>query len=237
MGTDGGRNGADCCVTVLLGFVALVALLAGGFWWWAVDTENDNEAQARAQMKGAAEAVRERLAASAADGTLLGTEIARGLGKPMPGGDVRRQGRTVTVTARFHGAAPGWMVGGTTADGCYRFRADPPDVSARELPYEDCLKLPHVGYRAPEEVAPDVVAELRATVARDGLDAAGDAEVWRTGGVRLQDQENAEGRLTALVRLEGETSAVWYCYAFRVRVAPVSVTYEKLTRQDCLRGT
>jgi hypothetical protein len=212
--------------------LVLIALLWGGFWWWFAEASDANEAEARTSLSTAVESARARLAASAADGTLLGTEIDRALGKSRS--ETRRQGRSVTITAALHGSGPGWLAGGTTASGCYRFRAEPRAVSVREVPYDTCTRLPFVPYRPPDAVAHDVVAELRAALADGGLDAVRAALVWRTHGIGIQDQETVRGQLTALVWLSRDAGNK-DCYEFRVRAKPASVTDRKLTDQGCYR--
>ncbi|MDN0198519.1 hypothetical protein [Streptomyces sp. S.PNR 29] len=231
MGSDGGRA-VDGCLTAVMTILVLIVLLWGGLWWWFAETSDANEAEARASLRTAVESARARLADSAADGTLLGTEIDRVLGKTPS--ETRRQGRGVTITAALHGAGPGWLAGGTTASGCYRFRAEPPAVRVREVPYDACTRLPSAPYRAPETVARDITAELRAALTDGGLDAVRAAPVWRTRGVGIQNQETDRGHLTALVWLS-RNAGDKDCYEFRVRVRPASVTDRKLTDQGCYR--
>ncbi|TLS44633.1 hypothetical protein FE633_18855 [Streptomyces montanus] len=195
--------------------------------------------QARDDLKESVDRTRAALARAAADGVLLGTEIDRavvGYAKPHP--EVRRQARTVTVTVRLSAFVGAGFVGSGDADGCYRFEAVPsagsPSVSVREVPARSCLDRSPWPYRKPTEVADDVIVELRAAVARGGVEGAGTAQVWKTSGIRIQDTETASGRLTTLAWLDGGTGPGGKdCYEFRVTT--FSVTAKQLKPDGCYR--
>jgi hypothetical protein len=217
--------------------LALVLVLSGMAWLWISGRQDQDAAHDR--LKQSVELTRTRLLRAAADGTLLGTEIDRavaGTGKPRA--DVRRHGRQVTVTALFMGMGGGF--GGRTETGCYRLEAvpaaDPPTVSAHELPAASCRDRPATSYRDPAAVAADVVAELRAAVARGGLTAVEHAPVWQTYGIARTGQETKDGRLTTLVLLsKGLGSQNRDCYEFRAGRKPVTVTSRKLEPDGCFR--
>ncbi|MEU5596734.1 hypothetical protein [Streptomyces sp. NPDC020298] len=233
-GTSLGRGGVagglwNCCLAVLV--VAL--LLVCGFWVWVARAPRHNESVARDDMRKSVAASTARLKASAADGVLLGTEIDRDVAgapvRPLPA-DVRRRGRTVTVTARFMGVGPGFM-GSTEVTGCYRFRIVPPEVSVREVPAAACRDLRH-DRRPAVEIARDVVAELREALADGGPEAVGRAAVWQTPGIRIQDQETVGGRSTVLAWV-GTGTAGSDCYAFAVDT--VTVTAKEQSHNGCYR--
>jgi hypothetical protein len=223
------------CLTVLV--LALVAVVGVMAWIGTSGWRYDN--QARDDLEQSVERMRTALERAAADGALLGTEIDRAVvGYNKPHAEVRRQGRTVTVTVRLSTFVGAWFVGSGDADGCYRFTAVPsagsPSVSVREEPARSCLDRVRRPYRKPAEVADDVVVELRAAVARGGVEGAGAAQVWRTAGIRIEDIETEGGRLTTLAWLDGGTGPLGKdCYEFRVTMS--SVTAKKLQPEGCYR--
>ncbi|MPY60891.1 hypothetical protein FNH08_28230 [Streptomyces spongiae] len=202
------------------------------------------EREARGQVASSVALTRDGLTRAAADGDLVDTEIRRAVaGGQKSGGEIRRDGRRVTVTVRYYGFA-GVMFGASgDARGCYRFEVVPaaraPSVSMREVPYDACRYASRLLASAPADVAEDVSAELRTAVATGGVGGARTADVWRTPGVRVQDIELTGGRLVALVWLSGagrKGPAVEDCYEFRVtRDADDAVSVRKLKPDGCYR--
>ncbi|NGO06359.1 hypothetical protein G5C60_01340 [Streptomyces sp. HC44] len=223
------------CLTVLV--LALVVVIGVMAWIGTRGWRYEN--QARDDLKASVDRTRAALARAAADGILLGTEIDRavvGFTKSRP--EVRRQARTVTVTMRLSASVGAWFVGAGDAAGCYRFETVPsagsPSVSVREVPERTCLDRSPWPDRKPAEVADDVVVELRAAVARDGVEGAGTAHVWQTSGIRIEDRETVSGQLTTLAWLHGGTGfGSKVCYEFRVTQS--SVTAELLKPDGCYR--
>ncbi|MFD3311587.1 hypothetical protein [Streptomyces sp. NPDC058694] len=214
------------CLGVLLFGVALVALVGVGTY---VDFRSDED-KARDQVEAGAERAEAELSGAAEDGTLLGTEISRA----VRGGEVRRQGRDVTVTAEFIGQVNGWYVGGISARDCYRFKVVPPAAAVREKVEEGCGYALKSTRRDPAAVADDVVVELRSAVAGGGVAAAGTAQVWRTPGITVEGIETEGGRLTSLVWLDGGTGQQGRdCYEFRASES--SVTAKRLEPEGCYR--
>jgi hypothetical protein len=214
-------------------------VLVCGLWVWAWLLSVHHEHEARDDMKDLVAETRSRLTRDAADGTLLGTEIDRDVvaGPYRPARvDVLRSGHTVTLTGRFTGTGPGFLAP-TEATGCYRFRAAPPSVSVRQVPDRVCLDLPYVPFRPPAQVADDVVVELRAALARGGVDAAARADVWSTYGIRIARRETGKGRLTTVAWLMKQgVPSQGDCYAFRAQEKPASITAKRLTPQACYRA-
>ncbi|WP_326727564.1 hypothetical protein [Streptomyces phaeochromogenes] len=212
------------CLGVLLLGVALAALVGVGTY---VDFQRD-VGKARDQVEAGAERAEVELTGAAEDGTLLGTEISRA----VRGGEVRRQGREVTVTGSFIGRVNGWYVGGISAIDCYRFRIVPPAAAVREVVEEGCGYALKATRRDPAAVADDVVVELRSAVARGGVTAASTAQVWQTPGITVEDTETEGGRLTRLAWLVGGTGQQGKgCYEFRA--AKSSVTAKRLKPEGC----
>ncbi|MFD3582213.1 hypothetical protein [Streptomyces sp. NPDC058683] len=222
----------NCCLAVL---VAALLVVCGCWVWVGAIAPAHYRQQARDAMRTSAAETAIRLRKSAADGTLLGTEIDRDVisGGPTTSGakGVYRQGRTVTVIAEFTGIAPAAIMGTTEVTGCYEFDVRPPAVSMRGVSDQSCRDLAAQVYRPPAEVAADVVAELRAAFGRGGPAAASDAEVWSTRGIRLTARKTAGGLLTARALLLRAGAAGPDCYEFRARAG--SVTARKLSRQAC----
>ncbi|MGA6222977.1 hypothetical protein ACPESV_21910 [Streptomyces umbrinus] len=212
------------CLGVLVLGAALAALVGGGTY---VAYQRDED-KARDQVEVGAERAEAELSRAAEDGTLLGTEISRA----VRGGEVRRQGREVTVTGSFVGQVNGWYVGGISASDCYRFKVVPSAAAVREVVEEGCSYALKVTRRDPAAVADDVVVELRSAVARGGVAAAGTAQVWQTPGVTVEDTETEGGRLTSLVRLDGGTAQQGKdCYEFKASES--SVTAKRLKPEGC----
>ncbi|MGW7545338.1 hypothetical protein ACWGKQ_30145 [Streptomyces sp. NPDC054770] len=240
-GSSFGRGGpVGCLFNGCLAVLVAALLVVVGAWVWGGVLGHHYRNQARARMRNAVAGAESRLRTSAADGTLLRTEIDRDVPGPATAGDapmkggtkgVRRQGRTVTVTAEFMGIAPAVVMGTTEATGCYAFQVRPPAVSVRHLPDADCRDLPYQSWRPPAEVAADLVAELRAAVARGGPGAASTAEVWRTPGVTPTARKVTGDLLTARALLSRNGVSGPDCYEFRAR--PGSVTAGKRPRQAC----
>lgn len=236
MGTSFGRGGAvrglwNCCLAVLIAALLLVC----AFWVWFALAPRHYESVARDDMRKSVAKSAARLRASAADGVLLYPEIARDLtgGPMMPlPADVRRQGKTVTVTARFTGTGPGFMAS-TEVTGCYRFLIVPPEVSVREVSAAACGDLGR-DRRPSAEVARDVVTELRAALAKGGLPAVEGAAAWGTPGIRVQDRETTQDRSTALVWVTG-TGVTSDCFEFTARTHPATVTAKKQPHEGCYR--
>ncbi|MFD5766905.1 hypothetical protein ACFWIN_13925 [Streptomyces sp. NPDC127049] len=133
------------CVT-LVGLL-LVAVL-GLVIWLETQPERD-EAHARKNLQGNAERLRDRLGEAAADGSLLGPEIARILppSKPARGViSVTRHADEVTVIAELLGHGPTrsfTSVYQRSVTGCYAFEVAPSTSGdqqpvVRELPQEMC---------------------------------------------------------------------------------------------------
>lgn len=231
----------ECLINGCLGVMVLALVAVVGVVAWIGTSGWRYDSQARDDLEQSVERMRTALERAAADGALLGTEIDRAVvGYNKPHAEVRRQGRTATVTVRLSTFVGAWFVGSGDADGCYRFTAVPsagsPSVSVREVPARSCLDRVRRPYRKPAEVADDVVVELRAEVARGGVEGAGAAQVWRTAGIRIEDTETGtgSGRLTALVWLDGGTGPGGKdCYEFRA--ARSSVTAKKLCPDGCYR--
>ncbi|MER5526527.1 hypothetical protein ABT075_18320 [Streptomyces sp. NPDC002677] len=244
-GSSLGRGGAvgglwNCCLAVLVGALLVVI----GFWVWigAVGPAYYRQ-QARADLRASAAEAGARLRKSAADGTLFGTEIDRDRIAPVT--KVRRQGRSVTVTARFTGGAPAVIWGRTETTGCYEFRVRPPAVSVHRLSDGGCGDLPSYPsqysdgayalrrtYRPSAEVAADVVGELRAAYAQGSAAAVYGAAVWQTPGIRFLG--GVQGADVATVRAwlsTGSDADARDCYEFDAR--PGSLTAEKLARHAC----
>ncbi|MER6069995.1 hypothetical protein ABT187_14345 [Streptomyces sp. NPDC001817] len=236
MGSSLGRGGvAGCLWNGCLAVLGLALLAVGGVLVWLWLAPRHWEHEARDQMEKQAAETRARLADSAADGVLLGTEIDRDLHTaPMEGSvQVRRQGGTVTVTAPLAGFGPGFM-GPTRTTGCYRFRVVPPHVTAVRTSDGACGGWRHAVHRPAGEVADDVVAEVRVALGKGGLDAVRTAEVWRTPGIDVVRMESPKGRLTVTVRLlTGVGPSKAPCYAFRVQQDPPSVAPQKLAPGRC----
>ncbi|MFJ9109393.1 hypothetical protein [Streptomyces sp. NPDC102283] len=131
----------DGCLAVLV--LLLVCVI--GLWVWLATADDRAEAEARADMRSAAETRRDRLAGAAADGVLDDSEIARVFprGKPAQGlVGVERQGPDLTVTAELLGVGPGaFLTGATLVTGCFAFEValdgeSGPAVTVRELAVE-----------------------------------------------------------------------------------------------------
>jgi len=227
MARRGGCLINGCLGALLLG-VALVALMGVGTY---VDFRGD-VGKARDQAEAGAERAEAELSRAAEDGTLLGTEISRA----VQGGEVRRQGREVTVTGSFIGQVNGWYVGGISASDCYRFKIVPPAAAVREVVEEGCGYALKATRRDPAAVADDVVVELRSAVARGGVAAAGTAQVWQTPGITVEDTETEGGRLTSLVLLDGSIGQQGkVCYEFKASES--SVTAKRLKPEGCYGRT
>jgi hypothetical protein len=122
--------------------LALVTLLYAGFLWLQHSTSESNEDKTRTYLRELVADTGSRLRSSAADGTLTGTEIDRDMrAADTTFFDVRRQGRSVTVTVRIAVGGPGIWMGHTVATSCYRFRIVPPSVVTREVPEKNRLHL------------------------------------------------------------------------------------------------
>ncbi|MET8806296.1 hypothetical protein [Streptomyces sp. NPDC004546] len=237
MGSSLGRGGvAGCLWNGCLAVLVLALLAVSGVWVWLSLAPRHWEHEARDQMEKQMAETRARLADSAADGVLLGTEIDRDVHTaPMAGpAHVRRQSGTVTVTALLAGFGPGLM-GQTQTTGCYRFRVVPPRVTAARISGGACGGRAPAAHRRPAEVADDVAAEARATLDKGGLDAVRTAEVWRTPGIDVVRMQFPKGRLIVTVRLLNRTgaSSTAPCYAFRVRQDPPSATAQRLAPSHC----
>ncbi|MEU5534445.1 hypothetical protein [Streptomyces sp. NPDC020362] len=237
MGTSLGRGGvAGCLWNGCLAVLVLALVMVCGLWVWLWLTPRRWEGEARDDMEKHVAEARSQLADSAADGSLLGTEIERDVHTgPMSGPvAVRRQGGTVTVTALLAGFGPGFM-NQTLTTGCYRFRVVPPRVTAAtRVPGSACGGRTRAAYRPSAEVADDVVTEVRAALAHGGLDAADRAEVWQTRGIDVVRKELSKGRLTVTVRLlTGLGGYTADCYTFDVRQDPPSVTARKQAPGRC----
>ncbi|WP_328492874.1 hypothetical protein OHS59_09125 [Streptomyces sp. NBC_00414] len=226
------------CLAVPVLALVLVVIVMVSFW----NTGRRAEAEARDQVTEAVGAARARLARAAADGVLLDTEIQRALldKAAYTGKGVRRSEGRVTVTAPFVGQVVGNLVGGAYTQGCYRFeivmtKASSP-VDVRELPYQACLGRRDRHPEEPAAVARDIAAELRTAVTGHGQEGARVAEVWRTGGVEIEDHEVKDGQLVLLVWLSGGTGPRGDdCYEFRVKERPTHVTTRKLKPDGCYR--
>ncbi|MHA5047022.1 hypothetical protein [Streptomyces sp. SD15] len=228
MGRHGGcvLNG---CLTVLVGILVLVC----GAVVWVMTAPGRYEDQARDRMKDSVDESKQRLSLAAADGTLLGTEIARSVrstGKAMPP-DVRRNGRHITVTTEFMGLGPG-LFGATSVTGCYRFELVARSVSVEQIPGKRCFDLPRYRYRKPSVVAADVVAELRPVLAQGGLAAVPGAEVWQTTELKVEDSEVTHSQLTYLVWIRG-AMATSTCYEFHATEKSRTLTARELKPEGC----
>jgi len=75
-----------------------------------------------------------------------------------------------------------------------------------------------------------VAAELRTSLARGGLPAAQEADVWSSPGVTVEGERTSAHGLAVLVWLYGGTGVLGRdCYEFRVAEGrPANVTFKKL---------
>lgn len=234
MGRRGGCVGAVALAVAVVAGALLVLVVAVMVSFW-LDGRRD-EAAARNQLAAEVDRARDGLARAAADGALLGTEIERIVLKGGRG-EVRREGRRVTVTAHFTGFV-GSSFSGAAEHGCYRFQVVPaagrPLVSVRQVPYNVCTFPRGAPYRDPAAVAEDVTAELRTAVREGGAEGARTADVWRTSVVRVEGSEVEGDRLVALVWLSGgDEPETRDCYEFRARSEPGTVTARKLEPDGC----
>ncbi|WP_153537725.1 hypothetical protein [Streptomyces sp. RB17] len=237
MGSPLGRGGvAGCLWNGCLAVLVLALLVVSGVWLWLWLAPRHWEHEARDQMEKQAAETRARLADSAADGVLLGTEIDRDVhpGPMAARAQVRRHGGTVTVTALLAGLGPGFM-GPTQTTGCYRFRVVAHRVTTAHVPDEACGGRTPTAYRPPAEVADDVITEARAALDEGGLDAVRVAAVWRTPGIDVVRMEFPTGQLIVTARLRHDVgvSLATYCYSFRVRQHPPSVAARNLAPSRC----
>ncbi|MEW2401297.1 hypothetical protein [Streptomyces sp. NPDC046862] len=241
MGRRGGCVGAGCLAVAVVAGVLLV-LVVGAVVSLKLD-DRKAERDARDQLASTVDGTRAGLSRAAADGVLVDTEIRRAVTTWLKSsGEIRRDGRRVTVTARFAVVVGGGFAVSGDADGCFRFEVVPavgqPPVSVREMPYKACGYETWRLRRDPADVADDVVAELRAAVTTNGAEGARTADVWTTPGIEVEDTEWEGGRFTALVWLSGagrEGRAVEDCYEFRVRSDLDAVFAKKLEPDGCYR--
>ncbi|MFF2780327.1 hypothetical protein ACFVU3_36135 [Streptomyces sp. NPDC058052] len=138
-----------CLLNGCVALVGLVLVAVLGVWIWLETQPGRDEAQARENLQANAERLRDRLGDAAADGSLLGPEIAQVLppSKPAKGVvSVTRRGEAVTVIAELLGEGPPrsfTSVYQRSVTGCYAFEVSPsppgtPQLSIRELPQEAC---------------------------------------------------------------------------------------------------
>jgi hypothetical protein len=236
MGTSLGRGGvAGCLWNGCLAVPALALLVVCGLWVGLAVAGHRGESEAHGAMARQAALTRSRLAGSARDGVLLGTEIDRDVrtGRVLGPVRVRRQGGTVTVTARLEGFGPGAM-GRTEATGCYRFRIVAVRATSARVPDTSCAAPASALYRPPGQVADDVVAEVRAALGKGGVEAVRVAPVWRTPGIDVVNVESSPGKLDVTFRLlEPGVSLRSQCYVVDVRQAPSSVALRKPAAGRC----
>ncbi|MFK0108361.1 hypothetical protein [Streptomyces sp. NPDC091217] len=239
-GSSLGKGGvAGCLWNGCLAVLVTALLMVIGAWAWlgAIGPAH-YRSQARADLRASVTESASRLRKSAADGTLLYREIDQDVtGAPYrPRAWVRRQGDTVTVTARITGVAPAVLFGDTEVGGCYEFRVRPPEVSVRQLSDKGCSGTPDETSQLSAGTAAHVVAALRSAYRRAGAEAAYDDPVWRSRGIELamRDLDFPGGRLVVRAWL---TTNEWPlgrdCYEFRAQAG--SVTAEKLTPGPCYR--
>jgi len=245
MGRDGesGKRGRvagwllNSVLAVLVTFLVLVVVVVFVVVVRVKMTSSSGEAEARAELRESVRQTKEALSRMAAEGAPLGTRIERALraGETELAG-IRRDGRRTLVTARLSGQGPG-VLGPSRETGCYRFTLDGPSVSVRKIADEHCENWSTTRFRPPEEVARDVAAELRTSLARGGLPAAQEADVWSSPGVTVEGERTSAHGLTALVWLYGGTGVLGRdCYEFRVAEGrPANVTFKKLELNGCYR--
>ncbi len=142
-GTAGGCLFNGCLAVLVLLLVCVI-----GLWVWAATADDRAEAEARADLRSAAETRQEELVGAAADGVLDDSEAARVFprGKPAQGlVRIERHGPDVIVTAELLGVGPGvFLAGETLVTGCFTFTVTPAghghrgaEVIIRELAVED----------------------------------------------------------------------------------------------------
>ncbi|MEU9449671.1 hypothetical protein [Streptomyces sp. NPDC048277] len=236
-GSSLGKGGAVGCLWngCLAVLVTALLMVVGAWAWFGAIGPAHYRSQARADLRASVAGSVSRLRKSAADGTLLYTEIDQDmLGAPYrPHAWVRRQGSTVIVTAWVTGVAPAVFFGDTEVSGCYEFRVRPPAVSVRQLSDKGCAGASEETSRLSAEEAADVVAALRSAYAHGGPEAAYDDPVWRSRGVEPTRKYAETGRLVVDAWLmTNEWPLGRDCYEFRARAG--SVTARKLASGTCL---
>ncbi|MFI6334033.1 hypothetical protein [Streptomyces sp. NPDC050535] len=232
MARRGGCLTNGCLAVLMLALVLVIGVMVSVR---ITDSRAENDAQD--QLATAVDGTSAELARAAGDGVLLDTEILRAVRSVnKPDSEIRRDGRRVTVTARFVGFVGGGFFGSAQADGCYRFEVVPagtePSVSVREVSQRVCSARSSAPGRDAVAVAEDVVAELRTAVMSGGAESARSAAVWETPGIDLEGAEAENGRLTAVAWLSGGTDSMGRdCYEFHA--GKKSATAEKVEPEGC----